>query len=139
MHPLRRLAPHIWAVHGAVDLESRALETAFDDARVFTIVCEIFLDFCGTLRGVDSSCAALDDVGGAVELSRLATVPHGVEVLPFAHEIFGHYRVSAASAREACGFREGAKLDGAGLGAFDFKNRVRNAIFDDKALVGGVK
>ena len=86
---------------------------------------------------------ALDDVGHAVELRRLAAVPQTAQRDVFAadldFEAFRNDRVGAARSREARGFGEAAELDRAFPRAFDFVNAVRDVGLRDEGFIGGVE
>lgn len=137
-HAVRRFGPDVGAVDAAVNRESRGAQTLADDAGVIHIVGDEGLIFPLALLGVDGLRRALDDVGGAVELRRLAAEPDIRKLLPVAFEAGGDGGVAAAGAGEAGGLGEAAKFDRALSRAFDLVDRVWDVRLRDVLAIGGI-
>jgi hypothetical protein len=55
------------------------------------------------------------------------------------YKLLGDHGQATAHSCEACGFREGAEFNGAGLGSFNLVNGMGNARLGDIGLIGGIK
>ena len=141
---MRRLEPDVGRVYAAVCLKADGFEAFADETGVFKVVGDgsrrLSLPF-GREYGL---CAALDDVGCAVVLRRVAAIPERVEALlravgaPALHALRQH-DVAAARAREARCLREGAKFDGNVLRALNLEDGVRQIVLGDEGLISGIE
>ncbi len=143
-HAARGLEPDVRSIHAAKAGDTRCGQAFTDDAGILHVIIDDLPGLLPPLFGVDRGGGALDRVGGAVELGGGAAQPQFVEVVLLtagrgAHDVFRHDHQAAADTGEAGGLGEGAELDGALLGPFDFVDGVRDLRVGDERLVGGVK
>ncbi len=136
--------PHVGGVVAADAGVAEGFDALADDFGVLEVVVDLRGGLGVALGGVDGLCCALDGVGDAVELGRVAAIPHGVE-----GDFFAVFRVGdevgrddgegAAHAGEAGLFREGAELDGDILCALNFVDGVGELGVADEGFVSGIK
>ena len=105
-HIIRGLEPDVRSIDAAIGFDAGRLKSFADDAGIFHVVADELFDLLLALRRIDSSSAALDDVGRAIELRRMAAVPELVElnkraVSSAALDRLGDDRIAAARAGEA--------------------------------------
>ena len=142
-HIVGSLEPDVRSVDTAEAGETGRSKTLADDAGVLHVVANELLYLSLTFLSIDGSGTALDDVGSAVELGGVATVPKGTEVAGFAvlgvgHQLLGDYGVAATGTGEAGGLTEGTELDGYLSGTFDFVDGAGNIVLGDVCSISAV-
>ena len=123
--------PDVRSVFAAPDFQAESFTGFFEKLGVGHVVLHQFRNFGFSSLGVDGLGSTLNGIGCSVELGGMTTSPELLERDPLSGssctgDRFGNHGVGTTHAGKSTVLGEGAKLNRAVLGSFDFINRTRN-------------